>query len=54
MHQSFIALKLYLNDKILTHDRKTATIKKITEHELWDQTNRTLSSDHLNIYLCNI
>ena len=49
MHQSFIALTLYLNDKILAHDPKTATIKKITEHQLRDRTNWTLSSDHLNI-----
>ena len=33
---------------------KQQQLKKITEHELWDRTNRTLSSDHLNIYLCNI
>ena len=34
--------------------RNSNNLKKIAEHELWDRTNQTLSSDHLNIYLCNI
>ena len=38
LQSSFRALKRYLNDESLTHDRKTATFKKFTEQDY----NRTI------------